>query len=126
MTDKKFRSQVTFKSDYVLIELEGMLSGDFILEISKQVQKSEEYKPGTSEIWDISSADLSEVDSDSLFKASEDLEATWQGFQKSKIAVVSQKSINIGHIYLFSELYQRDTVRAFESLKEAKKWFAEP
>lgn len=125
MMENEFEVDVRFNSDYVLIELKGKVSDDFLLQVSKYLQESSEYKSGMSEIWDITHVDLSDVNPEVLFRASDELYILWEGYQKSKVAVVSGKSINMGHIHLFRELYQRDDVNGFETLIEAEKWLAE-
>lgn len=123
--DNELTVEISLNENYLFIELRGKVSDDNLLQVSRQVQESSEYKPGMSEVWDITCVDLSDANPEVLFNATEALKVLWEGYQASKVAVVSGKSINIGHIHLFKELYQRDDVQAFETLIDAEKWLSE-
>lgn len=120
--DQMSQCRVLFKNDYVLIELEGPIKSIHILNASLQVLNSAQFRQGISEIWEVSAADMSELDPDTIAELSKQMEHTWQDIASSKVAVVSTNRSNLSLARLFREHYRKDQIKVFESFKEAELW----
>jgi hypothetical protein len=120
--DNESKCLVSFKDDYVLVKLEGPVKTIHILDVSLQVLNSTEHRQGMSEIWEVSAADMSELDPDSIADLSKHMEQLWQDVASSRVAVVSTNRANLSLARLFREYYQRDQIKAFESFQEAESW----
>ncbi len=114
------------KGSYVSISVEGQITYKGFSDIFDIVVSSEEYKPSMGRIWDLSQADLSELDMNSLQGLTEFIQLYPKGIKDSKVALVSLKKINMGTCKLF-KTYSTDVdaiVEVFEKFEDAAEWIA--
>lgn len=114
--------KVSKNGDFILVQLVGKITEISVQEASGKLLQIDNYEPGTPEIWEITEADLSDVDSTKIEAASKFVAEMWEGMPTAPIAVVSENPINLGHANLFREYYQREVIEVFTSLKEAENW----
>lgn len=109
---------------YVLVIVKGILRIPDIELTFKQIISSSEYQQGMKRIWDLSEADLSELDADKVKTATEIPSTFIQGKSSSKVALVSNRDINMALLKLFKvySIDDKSKIEIFTSLEEAKNW----
>jgi hypothetical protein len=123
-------NSVTFNESkgYIYVNLAGKLSSEKILSIVQQVINCPQQWRDKAKVYDVSDADLSEMNHDSLFNLSKRiLDAPRPEFTKTKIIIVSEKKLNLSSAQLFKEYYNDEFSRiiVLDSLKKAELWIAE-
>jgi hypothetical protein len=86
-----------------------------------------EYTPGMKRIYDITHANLSEIDGDMVEKLSIQIENSFKNKNRHPmVALVSENALNYGTVSLFKEYYKGLNIElvVFESLKKAEDWLS--
>ena len=110
------------KKQYIQIDLNGTITKQDLLDATGQLVKTPGYHHGKSVIWEVSQADLSNLDLDALDQAAKGIHSIFKGQRIGHTALVSEKSINVVTVELFKEIYNRDVVAVFDSFVEAEDW----
>ena len=113
---------ISSSNDYMEVKLEGLISADVVIRASADLLKAEEYYSGKPVIWIATTADLSTVELEMVEAAVKDIDQIYEGLQLGKIALVTERTINIWTIEFFKEMYDKDMVRVFDTLEEAREW----
>ncbi len=121
------RTKVEFnhKTDIVTTSFFEILTIDEVKDAVDAVINHKEYTPGMKGIYDLTHANLSEIDGEMVEELSIQIERISKGrIGKPRVALVSENALNYGTVSLFKEYYlDSDTELAvFESLKEAEEW----
>lgn len=121
------RYSIRFTAEYVLVEIEGMLSGEEVIAASTEILHSSQFTYGDPQIWDASGADLSNIDGDTAEEVAEKLYQQWNPLPDSYVGLVAGREINYSMVALFKEYYDRDHdyVRVFATIPEAEAWLLE-
>ncbi|MBU2512689.1 hypothetical protein KJ966_15235 [bacterium] len=117
-------AELVFLKDYVLVELIGRLTVDMVLDISKRMIVSEKYIPGFPQIWDVTRADMSNIDGNMIEQGAEKLTEIWKDLKYSRVSLVSENPINLSSLALLKECYEigYHMVAVCESIPEAEAW----
>ncbi len=110
------------EADYVVVRLEGLMSADVVVQASLQLLITDGYHSGKPVIWITTTADLSAVELDMVESAIKDIDQIYDGLPLGKIALVTERTINIWTIEFFKEMYDKDMVRVFNTFEEAREW----
>ena len=124
-TVNKFAVTFGESGNNVYIKLSDSLSTEGIKTVFEQVINAAEYRPGMPGIYDVTHADLSEIDGESIEELSLQIEKLAKGKTgTAKVALVSENDINFCTLQLFKEIYQDDhtELEIFESLRKAEEW----
>ncbi len=128
--DNEATFEITFikKDNYFLIRAEGNLTIPDITLNFKKIVSSPEYDVGMNGIWDLSKADLYDLSPESVAALANQMMELAHNKSVSIVAIVSEKSINLGLINLFTEHYEDDSteLKVFDSLKKATEWISQP
>jgi hypothetical protein len=120
--EQKGNFSIAAEADYMIVRLEGAMSAEVVVQASVQLLSSDKYHSGKPVIWITSTADLSTVGFDMVKAAIKDIDQIYDGLPLGRIALVSERTINIWTIKLFKEMYEKEEVRVFKSFEEAKDW----
>ncbi|MBU2512795.1 hypothetical protein KJ966_15770 [bacterium] len=113
-----------FKGRFVLIELEGRLSTEKILEASEKLIVSGNFPADFPLIWDTSKADWSYFDCDSIEQTVKSLSEQWKDQIRNRIGLVSEDDLSLSSVQLFREYCELNgkKVDLFLSFTDAEKW----
>ncbi|MBU2513871.1 hypothetical protein KJ966_21235 [bacterium] len=122
--------EIVFYKDqnYFLIKAIGNLNVQDITANLKEVFGSQNYKTGMNGLWDLSKADLYDLTPESVAILAEEMMELAENAEKTLAAIVSEKSINLGLINLFTEHFQNDhtEIKVFDCLNDAIQWITQP
>jgi hypothetical protein len=113
---------ITAKELYVNVVLEGQISAQNVVEASRQLLTTTGYYSGKPVIWNATKADLSTIELDMIEKAVVEIDKIYKGLPLGRIALVSERILNIWTIEFFKEMYDKEIVRVFSAFKEAEDW----
>ncbi|MCG8336406.1 MAG: hypothetical protein MJE63_18010 [Proteobacteria bacterium] len=87
--------------------------------------RNKEYVPGMKGIYDLTHANLSDIDGEMVEELSIQIERLSKGrIGRPRVALVSENALNYGTVSLFREYYvdMVTELEVFESLIDAEKW----
>lgn len=122
-------SKISFhpEENYALARIKGTLLLEEIESVFQRIVTSEEYNSNMGRIWDLTEADLSELDDKKIKQASQITTTYAKDVKKTKVALVSKRDINLPILQLFRMFTGMDKseVEVFKSLNEAITWQSE-
>ena len=113
---------ITKKEDYVLVKLRGTISAEDIVAAVKEglaMSQDDLTIPG---LWDISSADLSDIDSNIAMDTAKEIDRIKKDLPVIYLALVSARDINQGMMAFFKTIYNKDVTEIFDNFEEAEDW----
>lgn len=121
------RTEVEFnqKTGIVITRFFETLTIEEVKEAIDDLITDKEYVPGMKGIYDVTYANLSDIDGEMVEELSIQIERLSKGrIGKPRVALVSENALNYGTVSLFKEYYlDSDTeLKVFESFKEAEVW----
>lgn len=121
-----FTYSITIKEHYLSIDLIGSIEPDKIVETAKSAAAAilSNNALNFPQIWDVTKSDLSRVDQSTIQLVIEKLSTLRSQINPPKIALVSQKEINLGILSLFKECCTSNTyeISVFNHSVIAEKW----
>lgn len=120
--ERQGKYTISSANDYMEVKLEGLISADVVIKASTDLLKAKEYYSGKPVIWITTTADLSNVELEMVEAAVKDIDQIYDGLPLGKIALVTERTINIWTIEFFKEMYDKDMVRVFDTFEEAREW----
>jgi hypothetical protein len=121
------------KTEIIFNHKKGIVTATFfdtvtieeVIQAIERLISDPEYNIGMSGIYDLSHANLSDVDGEMIEELSTRLVRLSKGrIGKPKVAVVSEHSLNHGTVRLFKEYYWdgETNLEVFDSIEEAEQW----
>ena len=126
-SDQKTEIVFDESKGYRRIRFFGSITIETVLDAIEQVINSSEYKPNTPGIYDITKADISVIDVELTKELANRIAKLTKGkIGRPKIALLSEKDLNISMIQLLKEFYDDGVtnLKTFDSLTDAENWFA--
>ena len=116
--------ELTWEKAYMKVVIRNTCSFDDIINSVVESVTGPYFYDGMPSIYDLSNADISGFDSDMVIELSEKVADIIESIGSSKIAIVTEKEINLTLIQLFKEVYQgsRNEFEVFESFDDARDW----
>ena len=120
--EREGKFTISSSADYMVVKLEGLISADVVINASADLLNTENYYSGKPVIWIATTADLSTVELEVVEAAIKDIDQIYDGLPLGRIALVTERTINIWTIEFFKEMYDKEMVRVFNTFEEAKEW----
>ena len=115
---------ISFNNRYVLVELEGFLTKEFVLETYDKVRDSSFYEPGLPQVWQVTSTDMSAIDDLSIQFITKQLAKAYRNLKSGRVSIICEKNINLTTLKLFKEYSDNERIGVFESFPEATSWIS--
>lgn len=116
------RYKVTLENNYTYIVLRGEITAQDVVEIVKYAVEITQHDKAIPSIWDVTAADLSNIDFNIVMETAEVIAQIKKDMPKIPVGLVSEKDINKGTMAFFKYVYEKDIVNVFESHEDAEKW----
>ncbi len=115
---------VIWHKEFVQVELLNRCTSEDILAAVFETITESGYFPGIPAIWDFTRADISDFDGDNIVQISEEIEDMLINLTPAKVAMLSERDLNMGLIYIFKEVFESKAINleVFSEFTKAKDW----
>ena len=109
------------------IKIKGSVTSKQVLNAFDTAVSDPQYKKGMARLWDFTEADLSAIDSDTIFQMAQYSLRFPPGINDVKVAFVTSRPLEYGLARMFEMTSRAKTpISVFESIDEAQKWMMQP